>query len=72
MDYFERYDFVSNFGLAARDFGYQTEIYNTKGSRLASYVCQVQDNSDSLGSSCKMNLGSSLNFGTRTSRKSFL
>ncbi len=73
MDYFERYDFVSNFGLAAKGFGYQTEIYNTKGTRLASYICQVQgDNLESLGSSCKMNLGSSLNFSSRGSRKSFL
>ncbi len=72
MDYFERYDFVSNFGLAARGFGYHTEIYNTKGTRLASYMCQVQDSPDNLGSNCKMNLGSSLNFGSRGSRKSFL
>lgn len=65
MDYFERYDFVNNFGLAARGFGYQTEIYNTKGTPLASYACTTTDGSATLGSSCTMDLRSSLNFGTR-------
>lgn len=68
MDYFERYDFVSNFGLAARGFGYQTEIYNTKGTKLASYICAVENDSIDLASSCRMNLGSSLNFGYRGNR----
>lgn len=66
MDYFERYDFVNNFGLAARGFGYQTEIYNTKGTPLASYACSTTDGSATLGSSCTMDLQSSLNFGTRS------
>lgn len=68
MDYFERYDFVSNFGLAARGFGYQTEIYNTKGTQLASYVCAVEEDSSNLASKCSMNLGASLNFNNRSNR----
>jgi len=75
MDYFERYDFVSNFGLAARSFGYQTEVYNTKGAQLASYTCAIAGSPNRPNiqdSSCMMQLNSSVNFGRRSRSNSFL
>ena len=39
LDYFARYEFVHAFGMAAIDFGYQTEVQDSRGVKLASYAC---------------------------------
>jgi hypothetical protein len=71
MDYFERYDFINTFGLTARDFGYQTDVYNSRGTKLASYQCRF-DGQGLNGEHCSIRLESSLNFGFRGSNPNSL
>lgn len=40
MDYFQRYEFINTFGLAARDFGYGVQVFDGRKTPLASYGCQ--------------------------------
>ncbi len=39
LSYLERYTFLSQFGTAARDFGYSTRLFNQQGEPLAAYIC---------------------------------
>ncbi len=37
--YFDRYEFISKMGAIARDYGYNTRIFNRQGDTLATYTC---------------------------------
>ncbi len=60
LDYFTRYEFVNSFGLAARDFGYGTEIFDTRGAALASYRCNFVSAEPLIkATGCRIDLGRS-------------
>ncbi|MDJ1185713.1 hypothetical protein [Roseofilum casamattae] len=40
--YFNRYEFVTKLGAIARDYGYNTRIFNRQGTTLAAYTCNFQ------------------------------
>lgn len=56
LDYFSRYEFMHAFGLAASDFGYQTEVRDNRGAKLASYRC---GDSAERGDRCTIEFGGS-------------
>ncbi len=37
--YLQRYTFVNQFGMAAKEFGYNLRVFNDQGNPLASYAC---------------------------------
>jgi hypothetical protein len=39
LDYLERYEFVNHLGTVARDYGYNTRVFNRQGLLLAAYTC---------------------------------
>ncbi len=39
LDYLERYEFVTHMGTTARQFGYNTRVFNPQGELLAAYTC---------------------------------
>ena len=39
LDYLERYEFVNHLGMVARDFRYNTRVFNPQGELLAAYTC---------------------------------
>lgn len=39
LDYLERYQFLNEFGSAARKEGYDLTLYNQQGSKMAAYSC---------------------------------
>lgn len=41
LDYLERYRFVNQFGITAKDYGYNTRVFNRQGTLLAAYTCEV-------------------------------
>lgn len=42
LDYIGRYRFTNNFGTVAREYGYNSRIFNQQGILLASYTCNFQ------------------------------
>ncbi|RMH77620.1 MAG: hypothetical protein D6680_04580 [Cyanobacteria bacterium J007] len=38
-DYLERYQFVNHFGQSAKDYGYNTRVFNRQKRLLAAYTC---------------------------------
>lgn len=45
LDYLERYKFTDWFGATARDYGFNTRVFNSQGRLLASYTCAFTPNS---------------------------
>lgn len=39
LDYLERYKFTDWFGATARDYGFNTRVFNAQGRLLAAYTC---------------------------------
>lgn len=39
LTYMERYRFVNQFGIVARDYGYDVRVFNRQGTFLAAYTC---------------------------------
>jgi hypothetical protein len=39
LDYLERYKFTDWFGTTARDYGFNTRVFNVQGRLLAAYTC---------------------------------
>jgi len=42
LDYIGRYRFTNNFGTVAREYGYNSRIFNQQGILLASYTCNFK------------------------------
>ena len=40
LDYLQRYEFVNQFGITAKDYGYNTRVFNRQGTLLAAYTCE--------------------------------
>lgn len=40
LDYLQRYEFVHHFGITARDYGYNTRVFNRQGILLGAYTCE--------------------------------
>ncbi|WP_199249559.1 hypothetical protein [[Phormidium] sp. ETS-05] len=40
LDYLQRYEFVQHFGFVARDYGYNTRVFNRQGILLGAYTCE--------------------------------
>ena len=40
LDFLQRYEIVHHFGFAARDYGYNTRVFNRQGILLAAYTCE--------------------------------
>jgi hypothetical protein len=47
LDYLERYKFVNQMGIVARNFGYNIRVFNYQKERLATYTCNLNINPDS-------------------------
>lgn len=41
-NYLERYQFVNKLGTVARDYGYNTRVFNPQGELLAAYTCNFK------------------------------
>lgn len=39
QNYLEHYSFVNHFGTVAREYGYVLQVFNQRGTRLATYEC---------------------------------
>ncbi|MDX2097184.1 MAG: hypothetical protein SFW36_05355 [Leptolyngbyaceae cyanobacterium bins.59] len=42
LNYLERYEFIDKFGSIAREFGYNTRVFNRQGEKLAAYTCSYR------------------------------
>lgn len=42
LDYLERYTFVDWFGSVARDYRFNTRVFNNQGTLLGAYTCEFQ------------------------------
>lgn len=40
LDYLQRYEFVSHFGAEAKNYSYNTRVFNRQGGLLAAYTCE--------------------------------
>ena len=54
LDYLERYEFVDWFGSVARDYGFNTRVFNIQGTLLGAYTCSFQDASSASLPSCRL------------------
>ncbi|NJM86076.1 MAG: hypothetical protein HC847_01530 [Hydrococcus sp. RU_2_2] len=41
-NYLQRYSFVHHLGTSARDFGYNTRVFNWQGNLLGAYICEPE------------------------------
>ena len=73
LDYLERYQFVNQFGTAARDYGYNIRVCNPQGEALAVYSCNfpADKNNTSIPLNCRLELDSLSNSGFRGKPKTF-
>ncbi|HLO49760.1 MAG TPA: hypothetical protein VK211_15195 [Kamptonema sp.] len=73
LDYLERYQFVNQFGTAARDYGYNIRVCNPQGEALAIYSCNfpADKTNPSTQLNCKLELDSLSNTGLRGKPKRF-
>ena len=55
LDYVGRYRFVNRFGTVAKEYGYNTRVFNDLGIALATYTCDLKN----LQTSCAIQLESS-------------
>lgn len=39
LDYLQRYEFVNHFGSSAKEYHYNTRVFNRQGGLLAAYTC---------------------------------
>jgi len=73
LDYLERYQFVNQFGTAARDYGYNVRVCNPQGEALAVYSCNfpTDKTNSSTRLNCKLELDSLSNTGLRGKPRRF-
>ncbi|MDF0555864.1 hypothetical protein [Kamptonema sp. UHCC 0994] len=73
LDYLERYQFVNQFGTAARDYGYNVRVCNPQGEALAIYSCKFStaQNNPSTQLECNLELDSLSNGGLRGKPRRF-
>ncbi len=54
LDYLERYEFVDWVGSVARDYRFNTRVFNSQGTLLGAYTCEFQAGSTTDLPTCRL------------------
>jgi hypothetical protein len=54
LDYLERYEFVDWLGSVARDYRFNTRVFNSQGTLLSAYTCEFQEGSTTDLPTCRL------------------
>ncbi len=52
--YLQRYTFMNQFGTTAKDFGYSTRVFNSRGELLGAHICRFSPAVTNLNAPCSI------------------